>query len=189
MPYPVDPAVAQAIRQADAAWAAVREAHTAIYWSAAGVIVNFLLALVAITIPAWQRRMRKRDDAQVASRSKQRFIDAFKILADAQDAVVAATALENPEAVQAFARAELVLRAASEALTQSSAAAIPVDAIMCASTAQHNAAMMLSHYPDLTNYGSNLLFYNGLGDDLRGYAIQTRSLFERIETASAWDGW
>lgn len=186
IPMAGDPMLLQAIRQANAAWAAVRDSHINVYLASAGVIVNFLLALVAIGIPAWQRRMTKRDDSEAGRRSKQRFVTAFKMILEAQDAIFAASKMQNPKAVEEFGRAERVLRGASLALLQSSAAAVPVSAIMSAAVAQHNASKTLAHYPDLVNYGSNLLFYNGLGDELQGYADETRTLLEAVE-ASDWE--
>lgn len=177
----------QAVRQADAAWAALQDSHTIVYLTGLGLLVNFLLAFVAIAIPAWQRVMTKRDQAESASRARTRFIEAFKALATAQDEIVIASKLQNPDAVESFRRLERTLRGASLALTQSSAAAIPVSAIMSAAVAQHNVAKTLAHYPDLVNYGSNLLFYNGLGDELKGYADEARCLLETIEAEDNWN--
>lgn len=183
----MDPAVVQAVRQADAGWAAVREAQAAVYWSVAGVIVNSVLAFLALAIPAWQRRMMKHDNAELTERSRKRFIHALGAVADAQTAVVKATTLSNPEAGPAFARAELLLRGASQALTQASAAALPISAIMISITAQHNAAKTLAHYPDLKNYGANLLFYGTLLEELEGYAAETQSLLDQAKSFGPWE--
>jgi hypothetical protein len=120
-----------------------------------------------------------RDTERAEARSWRRFIDAFEALVAAQDAIVDASQLQNPHAVQAFARAELLVRGASLALIQASAgASLPVAAMMNATLAQQAAESTLSNFPALTSFGPNLLLYDTLQDKLRALRDETRRLLD-----------
>jgi hypothetical protein len=152
-----DPALLQAIRQADAAWALVWEARRAFYLSVAAVVATLLLAFVAVAVPAWLRCAAKRDAKETERRAWSRFTEAFEAVADAHNAVVAASQSEHP--ATAFESAESQLQRATEALTRASATELPVAVVLNVVAAQQKSAAILALFPDLKLYGGNLLNY------------------------------
>src|SRR6266404_5060615 len=142
-----------------------------------GVIVNFLVVLVAIVVPAWQRRALLSDARKAEKRSWKRFTEAFKELAAAQDAVVAAASVgDSTETAKAFAAAETELRSAMDAFTASLATSLPVRAAINASRAEQIAAETLAQLPDLKPYGSNILTYDTVKTKMKEACEKTHLL-------------
>jgi heme exporter protein D len=150
---------------ADATW-------VAIYIATAAVVV-------AIAVPQWQRHTMLKDAKESERRAVDRFIEAFRALAVAQDAVVAASRLDK--STEAFALAELELMGAMEALSGSATTTLPVVAIVNSVKAQLKASATLAHFPDLKLYGSNLLTYGTLKDRLEQTRNETYALLRPVE--------
>ena len=121
----------------------------------AGVAANFLLAIVAVAVPAWLRYSEKRDAKLAEHRVWSRFIEAFTAVSDAQEVVVAAGNAEYPAG--AYTLVELQLQRATEALAKASANELPVKAVLNSVEAQQLAAKTLARLVDLKLYGRNLL--------------------------------
>jgi len=143
-----------------------------------GVIANFVLAVVAVAVPIWQRRAMLSDARRAEKRSWNRFIEAFNELAAAQDALVAASMSGNSTA---FAAVEPKMQSALEAFAISSASPLPVKAAINASRAHQIATEALAGLPALKLYGSSLMSYETIKANLKKGCEATHALLREAE--------
>jgi hypothetical protein len=121
------------------------------------------------------------DVGKAEKRSWDRFIEAFKELAAAQDAVVAASSVGDSTKGVLAAAAETELRSAMDAFTASLATSLPVRAAINASRAEQMAGETLAHFPDLKLHGSNSLTYDTLKVELKEVCDATHLLLRQAE--------
>jgi hypothetical protein len=150
------------------------------YIAIAGVAANLMVVLAAILVPVWQRRAMLSDTKEAERKAWNRFIEAFRALAAAQDAVVAAGKMER--SAKAFEAAEPELRGATEALAEASATTLPIKAVINSTKAQQEAAAMLARFPDLKIYGSNLMTYELLQSQMNDARDATYLLLNQTES-------
>lgn len=153
------------------------------YISVAGVIANLLVVLVAILVPVWQRRSMLNDAVKSEQRALNRFIEAFRVFASALDALIEAGKMERP--AKAFEAVESKLRGATEALTEASAAPLPIKAVVNSTMAQQKATAILAHFPELKLYGSNLMTYGSLQAEISTACDEVHELLRQTETLIA----
>jgi hypothetical protein len=153
------------------------------YIAIAGVAANLMVVLAAILVPVWQRRAMLNDAKKAEWKAGNRFIEAFRALAAAQDAVVAAGKIER--STKAFETVEPELRGAIAALAEASATTLPIKAVINSTNAQQKAAAILAHFPDLKVYGSNLLTYGSLQTQMNDARDATHLLLSQTESLIA----
>jgi hypothetical protein len=125
--------------------------------------------------------MMLRDADRTQREAWRRLIDALRSLTGAQDEVVAAAQLQNPQAARAFALVEPRLVNAVEILKDTSVGAFSVAIAMDVASALRLADEMIGQYPELRIYGSNLLTYDELSSELIRIRDDTLELLARVE--------
>jgi heme exporter protein D len=153
------------------------------YIAIAGVAANLMVVLAAILVPVWQRRAMLNDAKEAERKAWKRFIEAFRALAAAQDAVIVAGEMEH--SAKAFEAVEPQLRGATEALAEASATTLPIKAVINSTNAQQKAAATLAYFPILKVYGKNMMTYSSLQAQMNDTRDATYLLLSQTESLIA----